>query len=180
MALSFQALRWQDNESCARPAKRARSSNNSGEEPPTRDKIELELQDPSELEAALAVLKSLYAVKPLRDLLSELSQEQQLQAAVLADKWAMPHVSTAAAKLLADAASTPGALAWVVQQRVLSAEALPDCLQPLLKNVLLSLFDDLEAVWADAVLQHHLLCVPLHAMELLLSCNELKVRQSST
>jgi hypothetical protein len=62
MMSPFQVLRWQGEESHARPGKRARGSNNSGEE----------LQDVSELEAALAVLKSLYAVKPLRNLLSEL------------------------------------------------------------------------------------------------------------
>jgi hypothetical protein len=53
----------------------------------TRHRLELELQDASEQQAALAVLQSLYAVKPLHTLLSELSQEQQLQAAVLADKY---------------------------------------------------------------------------------------------
>jgi hypothetical protein len=90
---------------------------------------------------------------------------------VLADKWQVPHVSSAAAQLLAAAASTPGALAEAVQHRILSAEALPDCLQPLLKSVLLSLFGDLEAVWADAGLRDELLWLPLPAMELLLSCN---------
>jgi hypothetical protein len=139
----------------------------------------LELQDSSEQEAALAVLQSLYAVKPLPELLSDLTQEHQLQAAVLADKWQVPHVSSAAAQLLAAAANTPGALTDAVQQRVLSADALPDCLQPLLKNVLLSMFGDLEAVWADAQLLQQLWNVSLPAMELLLSCNELKVRQPS-
>jgi hypothetical protein len=67
----------------------------------------------------------------------------------------------------------------VVQQRVLSAEALPDCLRALLKTVLLSLFGDLETVWADATLQHQLMSVSQHAMEVLLSCDELKVRQSN-
>jgi hypothetical protein len=138
--------------------------------------LKLELQDASEQQAALAVLQSLYAVKPLPELLSELSQEQQLQAAVLADKWQVPHVSKAAAQLLEGAARDPGALAEAVQQRMLSAVALPDCLQPLLKIVLLSLFRDLEAVWADAGLQAQLLRLPLHSMELLLSCYELRVR----
>jgi hypothetical protein len=139
----------------------------------------LELQDASEQQAALAVLQSLYVVKPLPELLSELSQEQQLQAAVLADKWQVPHVSSAAAQLLADA-SNAGGLTETVQQRVLSAVALPDCLQPLLKSLLLSLFGDLEAVWADAGLWDKLLGLSLPAMELLLSCNELKVRPDRT
>jgi hypothetical protein len=125
------------------------------------------------------VLKSLYAVKPLPELLSELSQEQQLQASVLADKWQVPYVSSAATQLLVDAASTSGTLAEAVQQRVLQDPVLPDCLQPLLKGVLLPLLGDLEAVWADAGLQEQLLCLSLPAMELLLSCNELKVTSSS-
>ena len=144
----------------------------------SRARLELELQDASEQEAALAVLQSLYAVKPLPELLSELSQEQQLQAAVLADKWQVPHVSNAAAQLLTDAAKTPSTLTETVQQRVLGAEALPGCLQPLLKSVLLSLLGDLEAVWADAGLQEQLLRLSLPAIELLLSCDELKVRPS--
>jgi hypothetical protein len=141
-----------------------------------RSRLELELQDASEQEAALAVLQSLYAVKPLPELLSELSHEQQLQAAVLADKWQVPHVSSAAAQLLAAAAKTPGALAEAVLQRVMQDPALPDCLQPLLESALLSSLGDLEAVWADVGLRDQLLALSLPAMELLLSCDELKVR----
>jgi hypothetical protein len=178
--LLSQVLRWKDEQQpttkATKKAKRSASTSNNTAEQTTRARLELELQDASEQEAALAVLQSLYAVKPLPELLSELSQEQQLQAAVLADKWQVDHVSSAAAQLLADAASTPGALAEVVKQRVLSAEALPDCLQPLLKSVLLPLLGDLEAAWADAELKEQLLGLSLPAMELLLSCNELKVR----
>jgi hypothetical protein len=52
----------------------------------SRTQLVLELQDAAEQTAALAVLKSLYAVKPLPELLSELTHEQRQQAAVLADK----------------------------------------------------------------------------------------------
>jgi hypothetical protein len=38
----------------------------------------------------------MYLVSPLPELLLELSSEQQLQAAVLADQWQVPNVSTAA------------------------------------------------------------------------------------
>jgi hypothetical protein len=136
----------------------------------------LELEDESWQEAATAVLQSLYAVKPLPELLSELSQEQQLQVAVLADMWLLPNVSSKAAKLLADALNTADGLTDAVKQRILQGPPLPDCLQPLLKSVLLSLFGDLEVVWADAGLKERLLGLSLHAMGLLLSCNELKVR----
>jgi hypothetical protein len=182
LLLLGQVLRWQDDLPTTRAAKRARTSSSSSdvEGQTMRSRLELELQDPSEQEAALAVLQSLYAVKPLPELLSELSHEQQLQAAVLADKWAVPHVSSAAAQLLAAAAKTPGALAEAVRQRVMQDPALPDCLQPLLKCVLLSSLGDLEAVWADAGLRDQLLALSLPAMELLLSSDELKVRTRST
>lgn len=70
----------------------------------------------------------------------------------------------------------PRRLGKEVVDRVLFAEALPDCLQPLLKSVLLSLLGDLEAVWADRNLRDLMLDLPLHAMKLLMSCSELKVR----
>ena len=173
--LLCQVLRWLDSDPDTRAAKRARyTSGHDSTEQPTRARLELELQDASEQEAALAVLSSLYAVKPLPRLLSVLSQEQQLQAAVLADKWQVPNVSSAAAQLLVAAANTPGALAETVQHSVLAAAALPDCLQPLQQRVL-SLLCDLEAVWADAGLRARLLGLPLHTMELLLASSELKV-----
>ena len=135
----------------------------------------LELQDDSEQPIALTVLSAMYLVKPLPQLLADLSQEQQLQAAVLADKWQVASIKNAAARLLTDAASTEAGLTEAVKQRVLSAAALPECLQPLLKAVLLPLFGDLEAVWADAGLQEQLLGLPLPAMELLLSRDDLEV-----
>ena len=170
--------RWQGEAPSAGPAlkraKRSKSNNSSSVEAAPRRRLELELQDASELAAALAVLQSLYEVKPLPELLSELSQEQQLQAAVLADMWQVPHVSSAAARLLADALKTADGLADAVQQRILQGP-LPVCLEPLLKRVLLSRFGDLEAVWADAGLKQHLLGLSLEAMQELLSSNELKV-----
>jgi hypothetical protein len=174
-------LRWQDDNPLQKAAKRTKlslMSSNSSVQQTTRGRLELELQDASEQQAALAVLQSLYAFKPLPKLLVQLSQEQQLQAAVLADQWQVPHVSSAAAQLLVTAANTPDALAEAVQQTVVAAAALPECLQPLQRSVLLSLLGDLEAVWEDARLRDMLLGLPLHAVELLLSCNELKVRQS--
>jgi hypothetical protein len=167
----YQVLRWQDD----RPAKRARTSSSSAEQD-TRATLRLELQDASDQQAALAVLQSLYAVKPLPELLSELSHEQQLQAAVLADMWQVPHVSSTAAQLLADATNTADGLADGVQQRILHGSPLPECLQSLLKCVLLSALGDIEAAWADAGLRDQLLGLPLPAIELLLSCDELKVR----
>jgi hypothetical protein len=47
------------------------------------------------------------------------------------------------------------------------------------KRLLLSVLGDLEEVWADAALQEVLLGLPLPAMELLLGCDDLKVRDTA-
>jgi hypothetical protein len=175
-------LRWQDESPDTRAPKRAKTSNStdsSSMHQARRDRLELELEDQSWQVAALVVLQSLYAVKPLPELLSDLSQEQQLQAAVLADKWLVPHVTTIAGQLLSDAVSTADGLADAVQQRILQGPPLPDSLQPLVKYVLSPLCD-LEAAWADARLRDQLLALSLPVMELLLSSPELKVRLSGT
>jgi len=145
----------------------------------------------------MAVVSSLYLVKPLPELLSELPQEQQLHAALLADMWEVPDVTTAAVQLLVKAAKTNAGLKPGLPQLYLAHEALPDCLLPLLPSVvaaalqspqqpdqqvtaqvkplLLRVLGDLEGVWADAALQDILLKLPLAAMELLLGCDELQV-----
>ena len=137
----------------------------------------LALQDASEQPAALVVLKALYAVKPLPELLSELSQEQQLQAALLADMWQVPDVSTAAVRLLKAAAGTQAGLSEAVRKEVLGLQAIPACLQPLVQHVALTVLGDRgEAVWSDAALQEVLVGLPLPVMEVLLACGKLQVR----
>jgi hypothetical protein len=152
----------------------------------------LELQDASEEAAALTVLQSLYAVAPLQKLLAPLRQEQLLQAAVLADKWQVPDVSTAAVRALQAKDLSPDVL-----QQFLQLPAVPAFLLPLLgpvssacmgdegpgagmaegaKRLLLSVLGDLEEVMGDAALKKALLALPLPAMELLLSSDDLKVR----
>lgn len=145
----------------------------------------------------MAVLSALYLVKPVAELLSELPQEQQLHAALLADMWQVPAVSAATVQLLLAAAQGTGGLTDAAIKQYLGLEAHPDCLLPLLphtaaavlrsgqqpdkqveaalKRMLLRVLGDLEGVWADETLQKILLQLPLPAMELLLSCDELKV-----
>ena len=110
----MQILRWQHQGKAAEepPSKkrRTRSStaaeqqsnpgNTSTDDSSSRPQLALELQAASELSAALAVLQSLYAASPLQELLSKLSQEQQLQATILADKWQVPDVGAAAVDAL--------------------------------------------------------------------------------
>jgi hypothetical protein len=145
------------------------SSSSSSKQP----QLVLTLEDADQQPAALAVLQALYGVKPLPELLSELTQEQQLQAALLSDMWQVPDVGTAAANVLVGTAD--GQLSEAVTQSLMSMQAWPECLHVVAKKVLLSLLGNLEAVWADEALQTQLLGLPLHAMELLLSCDELKV-----
>lgn len=134
------------------------------------------------------MLQVLYAVKSLPELLSERSQEQLLQVALLADMWQIPKVSTAAVDVLASTAS----MTDTAVDMFLSLQAHPACILPLLKSlpptcfeaagqhtvkakhILLSNFGDLEAVWADPALQEVLLGLRLPAMDLLLSFDELK------
>jgi hypothetical protein len=138
-----------------------------------RPQLVLTLEDAEHQAAALAVLQALYFVLTESGLLSTITQEEQLQAAILADMWQVPDVGTAAANLLAAVAD--GQLSSAVEDRLMHMQAVPSCLEPLLRKVLLFLLGDLEAVWADEALQQLLLGLPLHAMKLLLSRNELKV-----
>ena len=126
-------------------------------------------------------------------MLSELSTTQQLHAALLADMWQAPNVSTAAVDSLSTVAKRPGAvLPLPAVEMLLGLPTWPNFALPLLPHVasaclegaglrdrlkplLLSVLGDLEAVWADAGLQAALLALSLPAMEELLSYSELKV-----
>jgi hypothetical protein len=151
----------------------------------------LELQDASEEAAALTVLQSLYAVEPLGQLLAKLRQEQLLQAAMLADKWQVPDVATAAVS------AVPGdRLSREVLQQFVQLPALPTFLLLLLgpvskacfrnsgagagmakdaKRLLLSVLGDWEAVLGDAALRTALLALPPATFRRLLSYDDLKV-----
>ena len=124
----------------------------------------------------MAVLAALYGAKPLPELLSELSQEQQLQAAMLADMWQLPAISAQAAAALAQTLSAQGQLSDAATKQLFSLTAVPDCLQQLLKKVLLSVLGNLEQCWANETLLDMLFSLPLSSMEVLLACSELKVR----
>jgi hypothetical protein len=162
--------------------------------------VTITLPDASYEPAALAVLAGLYLVEPWSHLLANLTPQQQVQAAVLADMWQLSAASQAALSVLQSDNSTDSLSAMLEQ--MLTIEAVPDCLLPvfehswqallskydslaavpqsmqqLLAQALLSKHGDLEAVWAQggAALQASLLDLPLHAMELLLASDKLKV-----
>jgi hypothetical protein len=132
----------------------------------------------------MAVLAGLYMVKPWASLLAELTPQQQVQAAVLADMWQLTAAGNAAAELLQAAAgnagSTPEAVAAVLDV-LLDLATVPDCLLPVFQQALLSKYGNLEAVLDPAgpdgtLLQDSLLGLPLQAMEQLLASDKLKVR----
>jgi hypothetical protein len=154
--------------------------------------------------AALAVLAGLYLVEPGTQLLADLTPQQQVQAAVLADMWQLPEASQAAISVLQTADSTY--ILCALLEQMLAVAAVPECLLPvfehswqalldaahavceslaaipkdmqrLLEQAVLSKYGDLEAVWAPdgAALQESLLDLPLHAIELLLASDKLKV-----
>jgi hypothetical protein len=180
----MQILRWQRKRPLDPPpagvnTRRRSSASSSGTQQAQQDiskpQLVLTLQDASEQPAAIAVLAAMYGAKPLSDLLSVLSQEQQLQVAMLADMWQLPAISTKAARALASTLKAQGKLSETVTQQLLHLQAMPDCLQPLAKHLLLQLLGNLEQCWADPILRDRLLQLPLSSMELLLSCNTLQV-----
>jgi hypothetical protein len=122
----------------------------------------------------MAVLAGLYQVEPWSKLLDDLTPQQQVQAAVLADMWELTAASEAAVGVLQAANVDTNILSAVLEQ-LLSMAAFPDCLHPVFERVLLSQYGDLEAVWDSQALQDSLLALPLHAMELLLASDKLKV-----
>lgn len=134
-----------------------------------RPQLVLVLQDASELPAAMAVLAALYGVQ------EPLSQEQLVQAVVLAHKWELPTICTAAANALTQTFSSQGKLSEAATQRMLRLQAAPKCLQPLKKQVLLAVLGNWERCWRHPSLWAKLLKLPLCNMELLLSCDELHV-----
>jgi hypothetical protein len=181
-SLHMQILRWQHKRPheqspgvSTRSRKAANSSSQQAQQsqPPGRPQLVLTLQDACEKSATMAVLAALYGAKPMPELLSELSQEQQLHAAMLADMWQLPTISTAAADALT--LTSQGKLSDAASKQLLGLEAVPDCLQQLLKQLLLALLGNLEQCWADPALLGMLLNLPLSSMELLLSSSELKV-----
>jgi hypothetical protein len=124
----------------------------------------------------MAVLAGLYLVQPWPKLLADLTPQQQVQAAVLADMWQLPAASEAAVAVLQEATGNASDASAVLEQ-LFSLPAVPDCLSQVLEQAVVGKFGDLEAVWGPdgASLQESLLALPLHAMELLLASDKLKV-----
>jgi hypothetical protein len=147
----------------------------------TKKQIAITPPDASYEPAAMAVLEGMYMGKPWVELLADLTPQQQLQAAVLADMWQLPGASTAAVDLLTTPTDDKERLSAMLEG-LLSLAAVPELLLPVFEQVLFSRFGDLEAVWAPggAALQDSLMLLPLPAMQLLLASDKLKVRRDAT
>jgi hypothetical protein len=91
--------------------------------------VTITLPDASHEPAAMAVLAGLYWVKPWQELLADLTPQQQVQAAVLADMWQLTAASQAAVELLQAAPANVERLSAVLKQ-LLALKAVPDCLLP--------------------------------------------------
>jgi len=176
---TMQLLRWHPSGHQPHSSSSSSSSRSNDTDEGSRRQLAVTLPDEQHLPAAMAVLEALYGVKPIPELLSELTQEQQLHAAVLADMWQIDAVSTALAELLKHAAQSSDGLSAAAVKQLLSMPAYPDCLVPLVQVVLLNKLGDVAAVWGDAELQELLLGLPLAAMELLLASDKLKVGGAS-
>jgi hypothetical protein len=98
--------------------------------------ITIALPDASYEPAAMAVLAGLYQVKPWCKLLDDLTPQQQVQAAVLADMWQLPAASQAAVELL-QAATEKEAMPSVVLEQLLKLDAVPQFLLPVFERALL-------------------------------------------
>jgi hypothetical protein len=175
------------------------ASNTAGSTPQPKQQVTITLPDKSFYPAAVAVLEGLYHVKPWPELLGGLIPQQQVQAAVLADMWGLKVASEAAVAALQSAIGCTDTFSGVLDellslrdmhscllfeqflQALLSKydelSAVPQSMLPLLEQILLSKYGDLEAVWAPdgASLQESLLALPLLFMELLLASDKLKV-----
>jgi hypothetical protein len=138
-----------------------------------KQQITIALSDASYEAAAVAVLAGLYQVEPWSKLLPDLTPQQQVQAAVLADMWQLPTASQTAVEILQAAAQSAVMLSAVLEQ-LLCQPAVPQFLLPLFERALLCPYGDLEAVWSpgSTSLQESLLALPLQAVELLLASNE--------
>ena len=166
--------------------------------------VVITLPDASYEPAAVAVLAGLYQIKPWSMLRADLTPQQQVHAAVLADMWQLTSARDAALGALLEptkitdraSAGSPGVsdeqldsflsnLRAVRRSReqvsaaldqLLRLECMPDCLLPVFEQMLLSKYGHLEDAWADTALQQSLLALPLSAVELLLASDKLKVR----
>jgi hypothetical protein len=166
----MQALRWATPPHSQSSSQLRSVDGTASSSQQAKGQVTITLLDANYEPAAMAVLKGLYQVKPWIDLLPDLTPQQQVQAAVLADVWQLSAASEAAVGVLQKGLEEPESshthesdpfkvlrprlaaedsskkLSAVVEQ-LLSLAAVPDSLLPVLEVALLRTYGDLEAVW---------------------------------
>jgi hypothetical protein len=135
----------------------------------------LTLDSEHQLPAAEAVVDALYATKPLPELLGELTHEQQLHVAMLADMWLLPKLCRSTVWELQVALARHGQLSAAATQQLYSLQAVPDCVLPLLRSMAQQL-GDLQAAWADPELKATILSMSVPVFRILLQYQLTKVR----
>jgi hypothetical protein len=156
------------------------SSQTDGTSQHAKKQVTITLPDASHEAAAVAVLAGMYQVQPWPKLLADLTPQQQVNAAVSEDMWQLTAAHQAAMDVLVAAADTAAGLSDVLEG-LLSLEAVQDSMLPLLKKALLSKYGNLEPLcptWefiSKVPLHVALMALPIHAMELLLASDKLKV-----
>jgi hypothetical protein len=135
--------------------------------------VKLVIDSAEQLPAAEAVIAAMYGVP---DAISSLEQHHAVQVAAIAD---MVHAEAAgqqALQVLQEAAKSKEGLTQATLQALAGLPAWPNCLLQMVPFA----FADLQAVWSDAQLQQLLLGLPLPAMQLLLSSDQLRVPSEDT
>jgi hypothetical protein len=179
----------------------------AGGHTPHRPTLELTVDSADHLPAAEAVIAAMYGMTaPIQ----RLTQVQLLAAAVIADRIQVTAAVKQAVAALQAAAAADTGLSGAALEALAGLPAWPDCLLPLLapavsgtrccsssrssdvasiqaadtrgrvRRMLLAVLGDLEEVWADAQLKQILLELPLPALQLLLSSDELHIANEDT
>jgi hypothetical protein len=170
----------------------------------------LTIDSGEQLPAATAVIAAMYGVDSGWNAMSSLQQQQLVHAVVIADRLQVTPVCRQAQQLLVEAAKAEqGLSAAALDALTLGLSPWPSCLLTLLPTIvqhvpcckqstadlaaiaaadtggkvqrlLVAVLGNLQAVWSDAEQRRVLLGLPLPAMQLLLSSDQLQVLSEDT
>jgi hypothetical protein len=162
----------------------------------------LTIDSEEQLPAATAVIAAMYGVESGPNSIGSLQQQQLVHAVVIADRLQVTPVCSQALQLLAAAAKAEQGLSAAALDALTGLSPWPSCLLTLLPTIvqhvpcckqrtadlaaiaaadtggkvqqlLVAVLGNLQAVWSDAEQRRVLLGLPLPAMQLLLSSDQL-------
>jgi hypothetical protein len=184
----------------------ARSDSSSSDAVAKRPTVHLTIDSAEQLPAADAVIAAMYG---MQDAISSLEQHQVVHAVVIADMVHAETAGQQALQVLQAAAESEQGLSATAVQALTGLSVWPACLLQLLPTIvkhapcckvdatdweavtaaddggrvqwlLVAALGDLQAVWSDKQLKELLLGLPLPAMQLLLSSDQLRVPSEDT